>query len=358
VAEGLWLGSVAAVTLERVLYLEMVDTRWKALLGLAWLVNLSWALFLPWIVFVSLRWPLRARPGPIAAHVATFFAALVAESAIYVAGEDAFLDVIRWAPGVGLGFTDKMRNAMAGHFAMACFAYGSIAGATHAYAYRWMFRDRRLRAARLEAQLARAQLQALRSELRPHFLFNALNAVSTLMHRDPDAADTVLARLGDLLRASLDPRAHEVTLEEELEVLGHYLGIERTRYGDRLAVRLDVAPDALPARVPHLLLQPLVENAIRHGIAPRPGPGRVEVRARRDGDDLHVVVRDDGLGGDALPRERGVPGLGLSNTRRRLRRLYGRRQRFRACPAPEGGFVVSMRLPFHETPPPAAGDRA
>ncbi|NTX57676.1 sensor histidine kinase, partial [Myxococcus sp. CA039A] len=184
---------------------------------------------------------------------------------------------------------------------------------------------RQRRADQLQAQLAEARLQALASQLRPHFLFNALNAVASLVHADPDAAERMLARLGDLLRHSLESHARqEVTLREEQAALVPYLDIEQIRFGPRLEVSWRLAPDVLDARVPYLALQPLVENAIRHGLAPRAEPGRIEISAEREGDVLRLFVRDDGMGPPVGGPSRGG-GVGLSNLRARLATLYGGR---------------------------------
>ncbi|HEX2835231.1 MAG TPA: histidine kinase [Thermoanaerobaculia bacterium] len=195
---------------------------------------------------------------------------------------------------------------------------------------------------RLEAQLAEARLLALKAQLQPHFLFNALNTVSVLMREDVDAAEDVLVRLSALLRRTLDSSAkHEVPLREELAVLEAYLEIERVRFVDRLAYRIDVAPDAEETAVPPLILQPLVENAVRHGIARRVSPGRIEIAVARRGDRVRMSVRDDGPGIEAGARD----GVGLSNTRARLEQLYGSRHSFEVTNAPEGGALVAMEIP-------------
>jgi signal transduction histidine kinase len=225
--------------------------------------------------------------------------------------------------------------------------YSAIVAVSHLVDYYQKYCDRELRATRLEGQLAQTQLQVLRMQLQPHFLFNTLNAIAALMHRDLRLADRMIARLGELLRATLeDPGAQEVSLRRELAFLTPYLEIEQARLGPRLAVRTDIDPEALDARLPYLLLQPLVENAIRHGIAPQPGPGRLEVRARRRGDRLLLEVRDNGPG--LPPGGSFVEGIGLSNTRARLRALYGDRQELGLRNGPHGGLTVTVALPFRE----------
>lgn len=200
---------------------------------------------------------------------------------------------------------------------------------------------------RLEAQLADARLQALRAQLQPHFLFNALNTISVLMHENVESAERILLQLSALLRRSLDDAdAHEVTLGEEIGFVESYLEIERARFGDRLDYRILVPDEAREARVPTLVLQPLVENALHHGIAARAGPGRVDVSAQRDGDMLRLVVRDDGGGFTHAASER----VGLANTRARLRLLYAGRQRFDVRNADGGGVVAEIELPWRTAP--------
>jgi len=221
--------------------------------------------------------------------------------------------------------------------------YWVIVGASHGIEYYRRYRERELRASELEKLLVEARLQALQAQLNPHFLFNTLNSISTLMHRDVAAADRMIVRLSELLRLALGSRGtQEVPLREELEFLRRYLEIEQIRFGPRLAVEIDAPPDTLELAVPNLVLQPLVENAIKHGIAPRKQGGRIEVRARRAGDRLHLSVTDNGAGHSAHTRG---SGLGLANTRARLEHLYGAQQQFEFGPRPEGGFAVRIILP-------------
>jgi LytS/YehU family sensor histidine kinase len=198
-----------------------------------------------------------------------------------------------------------------------------------------------------------AQLKTLQQQLHPHFLFNTLHAISALMHRDVEAADRTLMRLSDLLRLTLENLGQqEVTLQSELEFLSKYVQIEQTRFGDRLFVQFDVEPSALDAQVPHLILQPLVENAIKHGVAKRAGPGHIAISARRDGDKLHLEVRDDGVGlsEDALTALQ--KGIGVSTTRARLQHLFGADYRFEFHRQP-AGLAVVIALPWHTGEAPA-----
>lgn len=201
------------------------------------------------------------------------------------------------------------------------------------------------RAARLEAQLAEARLDALRTQLNPHFLFNTLNAVSTLVERDPRGVRRMIARLGELLRHTLDEKnEQEITLERELDLLRRYLDIMEVRFQGRLSVTLDVADDVRDALVPNLILQPLVENALKHGASTTDGEGRVTVSARRNDGVARLEVRDNGPG--PVPQS-GEGGVGLRNTVARLEQLYGTKQRFSLRPAEGGGTIAEIELPYH-----------
>lgn len=214
----------------------------------------------------------------------------------------------------------------------------------HAHAYAKRYQEEALRASELESQLVRSQLEALKMQLQPHFLFNTLHAVSALMYQDVDAADRMIARLSDLLRASLRSAPRQsVPLREELEFLGGYLDIEQARLGDRLTVTTTIEPEALDAAVPYLILQPLVENAVRHGIAPHRRPGHISIDARRAGADLEIVIQDDGPGLARKPLEEGI---GLGNVRARLARQYGADHRFELRDGAPRGLTVTLALPF------------
>jgi LytS/YehU family sensor histidine kinase len=213
---------------------------------------------------------------------------------------------------------------------------------------------REKRTAQLETKLVEAQLKTLQGQLHPHFLFNTLHAISALIHRDADDADRMVSRLSDLLRLTLErDGVQEVSLKEELEFLQKYLEIEQIRFQDRLTVKFSVQPQVLDARVPTLILQPVVENAIRHGIGPQTGGGLVEVTARAEGDTLWLQVRDTGAGlsEDALTALQ--KGIGLSNTRARLECLYGSHSRFEFSNA-LGGLTVRIVIPLRVESTPAA----
>jgi LytS/YehU family sensor histidine kinase len=233
--------------------------------------------------------------------------------------------------------------------------YWAIIGLAFAVTYYREAQDRTVAAAKLETKLVETQLQTLQSQLHPHFLFNTLHAISALMHSNVDQADRMLSRLAALLRMTLDNVGQqEVTLKEELDFLERYLEIEQTRFRDRLTVKFDVAPEALDALVPWMVLQPLVENSIKHGISPKPGPGTIEVTARGENGRLVIEVRDDGLGlsQDALTALQS--GIGLSTTRARLHHLFGRDYQFEFHRRTSvKGVMVKVVIPWRTEAVPA-----
>jgi len=231
----------------------------------------------------------------------------------------------------------------------------TIVGIYTGFRYYTDTQRRLLHAREVESSLKTAQLEALKAQLQPHFLFNTLHAIGVLVREDPSAATRMVALLGDLLRMTLARAGdQEVRLEQELELVRLYLEIERTRFQDRLAVEIDVAADVQHALVPDMLLQPIVENAVRHGIAARPDAGRITVRASRDGDTLRVVVADDGPGLGGSPSAAGH-GVGIAATRARLSLLYGDAQSLDVRDADGGGCEVTITLPYRaDTATPTA----
>jgi two-component system LytT family sensor kinase len=221
--------------------------------------------------------------------------------------------------------------------------YTGFVLAWHALAFYREARDRQVRAAQLESLLHQAQLEALRSQLNPHFLFNSLHSIAELVHEDPKLAEQLIVRLGELLRRALETSKNpELPLEQELDFIRGYLQIEQMRLGPRLRVDWDIAPEALPWRVPSLILQPLVENAIQHGIAAVSTPGTLSIRARLAAGFLEVEIGDSGPG-LAPPGGTRSQGIGIANTRARLQALYGGRQAFELRQGE--GLVVSLRVP-------------
>ncbi len=232
----------------------------------------------------------------------------------------------------------------------ALMTYSAIVGLSYALGYYRESQARAIKAAQLETSLAEARLKTLEAQLHPHFLFNTLHAISSLIHTRPDSADRMISRLSDLLRITFaHSGAPRVPLQEELEFLQKYLEIEQTRFLDRLSVKYEIDPETLDAEVPRLILQPLVENAIKHGVAPRSGPGTIRISSRRDGDDLRLEVSDNGVGLSGGARAKLHDGVGLSNTRARLECLYGSAHALEFSEAGQG-LTVEMRFPFHRVP--------
>jgi two-component system LytT family sensor kinase len=271
--------------------------------------------------------------------------------------------VVHLVGGVAFSFTYIVLRAWVGHWqSSATFAdafqpllvktwhfnllvYWVIVSVSFAFDYYRKYRERELRAAELEKNLVQAKLQTLQMQLNPHFLFNSLHSISSLMHRDVEAADRMIARLGELLRAALaGSDTNEVPLREELDFIRRFLEIEQIRFGNRLSVNVDVAPDTLDALVPNLILQPLVENAIRHGIEPHAKPGRIELRAQRANGALTLDVSDNG--GGLANGAQVTEGIGLSNTRARLRTLYGDAHTFELQQTPGSGLRVRLTIPI------------
>jgi signal transduction histidine kinase len=316
---------------------------WTDALGIGFLDMYLWALLALTAFSLARHLPLTRRHWhrTVAIHLAAGAAVLVGRLLVEMFFA-RYIEALTDGP-----LTTKLLVQTPAH----ALGYFTLVGVGYALVYYRRYREREMRAAHLEGQLTRAQLDVLKMQLHPHFLFNTLNAISALMHRDVKAADRMLARLGDLLRLSLEMAGtQEVTLRDELEFLEPYLEIEQTRFGDRLAVEWTIEPETLDALVPHLILQPLVENSIRHGIAPRSAPGRIEISAHRSNGSLQLEVRDNGRGLDLGDQTRKSTGVGLSNTRARLAQLYNGSHRFEVAGAPAGGVVVAMEIPFRSAP--------
>ena len=307
---------------------------------------LSWWILSPlvfwWCHYLrKTRWRARAPALLLGALAAIFLAPLVA-LLLQVAlswlrlciGECAHIDAL-WSAE---WFAQAVRVA-----GINLPVYAAFVLAWHAGTFYREARDRQMAAVQLESMLQQAQLEALRSQLNPHFLFNALHSMAELVHTDPKLAEQLIVRLGELLRQVLQSSTRqEVTLAEELEFVRGCVEIEQMRLGERLRVHWEVDADALDARVPSMILQPLVENAVQHGIAAASGAGLLVVAARRDAQFLQLEIRDNGPGLARTAMDRGQ-GIGLANTRARLQRLYGDRHRFELQAA--DGLTVRVRIP-------------
>ena len=218
----------------------------------------------------------------------------------------------------------------------------AVVAAFHGLKIYRKYKSREVEAARLETRFAEAQNLALRMQLQPHFLFNTLNSIAALVHSNPDGADEMISRLGDFLRATLDaPHEQLISLRRELAFIQDYLAIEQIRFQERLRVELQVPSDLLDLRLPSFILQPLVENALKHGLVDRPQGVTIHLRARKEADNLVLEIQDDGEG--YLP---GREGVGLANVRSRLGLLYKGRYQMEIMGAPGRGTLVTLRLPL------------
>lgn len=310
---------------------------------------LTWAGFTPVVLAAARRWPLGrgAWPRAILPHLGVMAVLAPAQIVTTYTVHYLLLAAARIPPAATLG---AWLGGLGGGIVWGTFTaflyYWLILGVHAAFVYQGMYQAQRVATAALEGQLAQARLEALRLQLQPHFLFNTLNAIAAFVGVAPDQARRMVARLGELLRQTLeDGAAAEVPLARELELLAPYLEIQRIRFGERLDVAVEVDPAARPALVPTLILQPLVENAVEHGVARRPDGAAVRLRVMRAGDRLRLEVSDDGPG---PPRSgTGPDGIGLGNTRERLERLYGDAQRLEIGAAhAAGGTLVVIEIPF------------
>jgi hypothetical protein len=303
-----------------------------------------WAGFTPFVMHLAKRFRIQRATWPrvLALHV------LFALAFSFL---DASLDMLlgRWIVPLHPP-TSSILTEYFGQSFINVFSYFAVLAVAHAIQYHALFTERQVAASRLEAQLLGAQIRALEMQLRPHFLFNTLHTIASLVRaeRNPVAV-RMIAGLSDLLRASLrtDGPA-EIPLRDELALVERYLAIEQIRFQERLETRVSAEPDALDALVPALILQPLVENAIRHGIERRAAPGRIDVEVRRRNGTLILRVQDASSGTPGGARD--GAGIGLSNTQARLRHLYGERQRFELTGTADGGAVALVELPFHHRP--------
>lgn len=309
---------------------------WQCAFYLTWtpFTLLVWRLTRGWLVETlgRLRFVLRHLALAVAigaAHVVTYVAI-----ALPISGER-------------MGLPQMILNQMRGRLHLEILIYAAVAGVGLAIAMHERYRERQIAAARLEAQLAEARLEALRAHLQPHFLFNSLHSISSLA-REGDNAGVVrlIAGFGDLLRRVLDTQTRTLPLSEELQLVERYLDMQRVRFADRLQTSIDVAPDVRSARVPPLVVQPLVENALRHGLAPLVGPGRVSIRATREQDWTVIQVEDTGVGLSESWTLAASNGTGLRNLASRLTAEFAGRHELAIERRPGGGVRARLRIPY------------
>ena len=314
-----------------------------------WLALISW--YLVWLLWIPLGWalsraverrPIGSRNWSIRLPSYLLAGLLLAAGLLIVRLLiDRGLHLVTNAEGHPFEVTALL-------FQSAVFdalVYSSILALSHALNYYRRYTSRLVEGAKLESRLSRVRVAFLRNQMQPHFLLNTLNLISALIYSDPERADRMIADLGDLLRLTLeDANLQEVPLHREMEYLDHYLDIARARFGSALEVESRIDPELEQAIVPSLVLQPLVENAIRHGLADRNGKSRIHITAGRTGDRLRLEVSDNGPG---LPPEPSRIGIGLGNTRRRLEQLYGSQQRLEIRNRSDVGAVAILEIPYH-----------
>src|ERR1043166_649985 len=311
-----------------------------------------WALFTPLVLWASARLPIERNNWIRSSLLHIPISILLS---VFLTAMGHILLWLYWGYRAGKPFSfTSMSRFVVANFSEGIGIYLLIALTSYAYNYYRRYREGQLRTLQLEAQLSQAQLQALKMQLHPHFLFNTLHSISALLSKDVEAARKMITRLGDFLRLTLENSgAQEVTLKQEMEFLTCYLEIERIRFQNRLVTRMDLGERTLLAKVPNLILRAIVENAIRHGIAPRSSPGFIDIAAKQLDGRLRIQVRDNGPGLPEHPTSQNQfkKGLGLANTETRLKRLYGADHLFDLSNDPAGGLIVTLEIPFHTDGP-------
>src|SRR6266550_791933 len=312
-----------------------------------------WAILSPLLFKFSRRFPIEFRPLNLR-NLLLYFPALISFAGIHQLIHLAVLWSItpRWRQQYP-ALIDCYRAYFAFGFYIDLIIASLIVVAVHALLYYQNFRASELAQSSLITQLAQAQLRALKMQLHPHFLFNTLHSISSLVLEDPPKANSMIARLGDFLRLTIDNSDQQlVTLKEETEFLRCYLDIEQVRFGDRLTVTFELEPQTLSAQVPHLILQPIVENAIQHAIAPRAARGHINIEAKRLNSLLRVAISDNGPGISSNANLPWKQGVGLTNVRTRLQQIYGPDFRFELMNTNGGGLTAVMEIPFEREPNP------
>ena len=344
---GLWTAVVVVFAVQRYQQDAIEGQTWSVFVYLRWSMIqwYTWAALAPLVFRLAERYPiqaplrLRGLGMQLPASVGVTLLALL-------------IGAIVSTPFEPSSFAQQFDFFLSQHFAIGLLIYWALFAIRQALHYHAEKTQREVEASRLATELAQSRLQALRTQLQPHFLFNTLHAIATLLHEDALSAEDMLLRLSDLLRALLeDYDGQEIGLREELVLLDLYLGIQRTRFKDRLTTQIYIAPDTLDCAVPSLILQPLVENAIRHGIGQRIGADCIEIESRRDGERLCLEVRNRNSTLESGANAQGH-GIGLSNTRLRLRELYGDAADVRLDMLWPQGVACRIRLPFREIETP------
>ena len=345
---GLWTAVVVVFAVQRFLHDAINGPTWSVFDYLRWSMIqwYAWAALAPLVFRLAERYPvqaplrLRGLGAQLPASVGVTLLALAIGAFVSTAFEPS-------------SFAQQFWFFLSQHFATGLLAYWALFAIRQAMHFHAEKTRREVEAGRLATELAQSRLQALKSQLQPHFLFNTLHAIVTLLDEDKVSAEDMLLRLSDLLRAFLeDYDGQEISLRQELTLIELYLGIQRTRFKDRLTTKIYIAPDTLDCAVPSLLLQPIVENAIRHGIGQRLGADCIEIESRREGDALCLDVRNRNSTLAAGPANPAGHGIGLSNTRLRLRELYGDAAQVRLDMIWPEGVACRIRMPFREIEEP------
>lgn len=341
---GLWGVVTVLFAIQRDMHDGLNGHTWAMFDYLRWsaIQWYTWAALAPMVFRLGLRYPLRlplrrrSLGWLVLASVGFTFLALLIGALVSTLFEPS-----------GLG--EQWRQFLGQHGATGMLTCWTLFAIQQAMQFQQEKTRREVEASRLASELAQSRLQVLRTQLQPHFLFNTMHAIATLLHEDALSAEAMLLRLSDLLRAFLEEcQGQEIALRQELVLLDLYLGIQRTRFKDRLATRIYIAPETLDIAVPSLILQPIVENAIHHGIGKRVGEDCIEIESRREGDSLCIEVRNRNSTLASTDTPAPGHGIGLSNTALRLRELYGEQARVRLDMVWPEGVVCRLWLPFRE----------